>query len=905
MHVIAKRDTYRRPRPLRPWLVVLVGLLAGCGHDAITIGARSCESVLDCPVGWTCDHDTGKCVLLSDIQDAAVDATRDGSTDAAVDASKDGEVGDAQADGTVPDGEVEDGGEADAGPATCLYVPTPGQFLPRMEGRWENPVEYSQYDDVVMEPVVANVTDDNGDGVIDTDDVPDIIFASYRYQQDGCCRTPSVLRVVSGRPTSDSTLLDEEFHIATPFLDNSGGLAIGDIDGDGKPEIVGMVCQSKGHTTGTVAFSSVLYDRFFPDGDSADDDAWQVVPQGDAYAAVSEDPPDGNQTVIKASSQAKQAFTWSYGLTTTAIATVRVTAVVASSTGDAAIGLYLKSGGQTAESDPIVVSDQDPYHAVTAEFPKNPFNSDFQWQDGDMAGLEFGVERTDDATSQLMVTQVFITVGYVITKWQSPYPTGDDAYTAAQPAIADLDRDGIGEVIIGRLVLDGRNGHLKWRGRDGRGINSFMGPISIAADLDLDGIMEVIAGNTAYRADGTPEWTYQYGNEGTGCGGWYPCDGYNATGNFDDDPQGEVVTVREGNVYVWEHDGTLKAMVALPWDNCSRNEGGPPTVADFDGDGEPEIGVAGADFYSVIDLECCASLPICDATPQGNNACTGGPGIRWKVPNQDCSSRVTGSSVFDFDGDGAAEVIYNDERDFRIFSGLDGAILFDQPNHSHTRLEYPDIVDVDNDGNAEIVFIENGWGQTAENPTTPIQVWGDSNDSWVPTRRIWNEHAYHITNITEGGLLPPGGEQPNWARYNNYRQNMPDYNVFAAPDLTVTITGYQRNTCPEHLTVQALVCNEGDLRVGPGVSVVFYDQSTQQEIVCAQPVMTSQTLNPGRCEPVECLWPDPPIEPNQAAVHACVDNGTWGCTEDGANHECHEDNNASDYSAQGCTNIPG
>ena len=38
--------------------------------------------------------------------------------------------------------------------------------------------------------------------------------------------------------------------------------------------------------------------------------------------------------------------------------------------------------------------------------------------------------------------------------------------------------------------------------------------------------------------------------------------------------------------------------IDIPIDDCSRNEGGPPTVADFDGDGEPEIGAAGADFYA-------------------------------------------------------------------------------------------------------------------------------------------------------------------------------------------------------------------------------------------------------------------------------------------------------------------
>ncbi len=886
---------------------LLLSMVSACHRSTVSAGQRTCETVLDCPAGWTCDLEAGYCVPVEGL-DAALDAGDGGPGDAGRDAG-DAALVDAALDVELSWDAAEPDGDVDAGPASCLYVPTPGEFTPTMECWWGEPVDFSAYNDVVMAPVVANVTDDDADGRIDTDDVPDIIFASYRYEQDGCCATPALLRVVSGRCNADATKLEEHFVIENPKLDNSGGLAVGDIDGDGRPEIVGMRWIS-GHTTyGTVAFSSVIYDSFFPEQDSVRDADWQVNPAGPAYGAVSEDPPDGPATVIFTDRPGAQGFTWTWGMSSSAVAMVRVEARAAVSGGDAQLALMVRSGDATAVSEPSRVVGGQPFERFIGEFRVNPFNGGHHWADSDLDGLEFGVVRTDDATTTLQVTQVRITVGYVVTKWISPYPSGDDAYTAAQPAIADLDGDGIGEVIVGRVVLDGVTGNLKWRGRDGRGINSFMGPISIAADLDQDGVMEVIAGNTAYRADGVVEWTYDYPAHGDlGCAGSYPCDGYNATGNFDSDPEGEVVSVREGDVFVFNHDGSLLAKVHLPWIDCSRNEGGPPTVADFDADGRPEIGVAGADYYSVIDLDCCDDLPDCTTIPQGATDCSD-PGIRWKVPNEDCSSRVTGSSVFDFDGDGSAEVVYNDECHFRIFSGFDGTVLFEEPNHSHTRLEYTVIADTDNDGNAEIVFIENGWCSATRcgtcDPTTPIQIWGDGNDSWVPTRRIWNEHTYHITNITEDGLLPPGGEVSNWRRYNNYRQNMPDYNVFAAPDLTVSITGYERRQCPSFLEIQALVCNEGDLRVGAGVEVTFYDADTGQAIECRDPVVTQGTIKPGRCEAVACLWPDPPRQPSRASVRACVDNGTWDCTEDGANHECHEDNNADDYSDNGCSGNPG
>ncbi|NIR35870.1 MAG: hypothetical protein GWN07_07645, partial [Actinobacteria bacterium] len=41
------------------------------------------------------------------------------------------------------------------------------------------------------------------------------------------------------------------------------------------------------------------------------------------------------------------------------------------------------------------------------------------------------------------------------------------------------------------------------------------------------------------------------------CGGSVPCDGYDAIGDFDDDPEAEVVIVREGEVFIVEHTGDL------------------------------------------------------------------------------------------------------------------------------------------------------------------------------------------------------------------------------------------------------------------------------------------------------------------------------------------------------------
>ena len=324
-------------------------------------------------------------------------------------------------------------------------------------------------------------------------------------------------------------------------------------------------------------------------------------------------------------------------------------------------------------------------------------------------------------------------------KWRSP--TLEAVYWGA-PAIADLDKDGVPEILIGRQVLN-NDGTIRWTGAGGRGSQSNIGPLSLVADVDLDGSPEVVAGNTVYSASGAIKWRNAA----------LP-DGYNAVANFDADPEAEIVLVSGGRVWLLEHDLTVKwGPVSIP----GGGNGGPPTVADFDGDGSPEIGVAGASRYAVFETD---------------------GSLKWAAVTQDGSSNVTGSSVFDFDGDGAAEVVYRDELKLRIYRGVDGAVLFDTPMSSCTWYEYPLVADVDGDDDAELLVVANnncGYG-----PQRGIYVFGDPSQQWVKTRRIWNQHTYHITNINPDGTIPLN-QKNNWqvSGLNNFRLN--EYGQFEGP----------------------------------------------------------------------------------------------------------------------------
>ena len=51
-----------------------------------------------------------------------------------------------------------------------------------------------------------------------------------------------------------------------------------------------------------------------------------------------------------------------------------------------------------------------------------------------------------------------------------------------------------------------------------------------------------------------------------------------------------------------------------------------------------------------------------------------------------------------------------------------------------------------------------------------MQVIRDKMDRWIQARRIWNEHAYHVTNVREDGTIPMI-EAPSWQRLNTFRTN--------------------------------------------------------------------------------------------------------------------------------------
>ncbi len=433
-------------------------------------------------------------------------------------------------------------------------------------------------------------------------------------------------------------------------------------------------------------------------------------------------------------------------------------------------------------------------------------------------------------------------------KWFSPTL---DPINWGAPAIADLDHDGVPEIIMGRQVLN-NDGTIRWTAAINPG--SPTGSIDCVADVDNDGSPDIVDGNTVFSATGA---ILSQNPNVTGT--------LDAVANFDNDPEAEIVVVGAGSVWLLNHDCSIVwGPIAIP----GGGSGGPPTVADYDGDGLPEIGVAGAATYTVFE--------------------TNGS-VKWSAATQDGSSNVTGSSVFDFDGDGVAEVVYRDEIYLRVYRGTDGTVLFQTPMSSCTWYEYVLVADVDGDGNAEIVAVANnncGYG-----PQRGVFVFGDANDSWVATRKIWNQHAYHITNINDDGTIPQF-EQSNWqfpflSPYNNYRQNtLPGLQPLAAPNLTASLVHFDTTPCPDGVGLVARIGNGGSNVAAAPVSVAFYDGDPGGGGLLVGTAVTSINLVPGSFEDVTLIMAPP------TGVHTF-----WAVADDAGNgngtvSECDETDNA-------------
>ena len=281
----------------------------------------------------------------------------------------------------------------------------------------------------------------------------------------------------------------------------------------------------------------------------------------------------------------------------------------------------------------------------------------------------------------------------------SPSDTGGTVGMWDGPSIYDLDDDGKPEILMGGTVwsstgqlVDGALGLLTYSA----------GFIPVAADLDGDGKVELVNGASVWTWQSSKWSLVKSTTLGAGQVAVADFGTYGADPTKDDrsklDGIAEIAVVSSGTVRVQTADGRVVfGPITIP----AGGTGGPPTIGDFDKDGRAEVAAAASDSYSVFDPDC-GGTPLkatCDSLTT--------TGILWSKVSQDHSSNVTGSSIFDFEGDGAAEAVYADECFTRVYDGKTGEVLYSRWRTSCTWYENPIVADVDGDFNSELVVPSN------------------------------------------------------------------------------------------------------------------------------------------------------------------------------------------------------
>ncbi len=520
------------------------------------------------------------------------------------------------------------------------------------------------------------------------------------------------------------------------------------------------------------------------------------------------------------------------------------------------------------------------------------------------AGIAVG--QLDPSTPELEIVAPHVGGGLIALRYDASEQTLSewwtleegglgDISTESAPAIADVDGNGEPEIVFGFSIVTA-DGEV-WNGVNEGPAGGQRANSAITTAVDLDGEagmngnddLEIVAGNRVMRLDGSLMWDRS--DEIS--------EGFPAVGDFGGDGSPEVVVVTDGEVYVLDAQtgDTVFGPRAIP----GGGEGGPPTIADFDGDESVEFAAAGQGRYTVYDLACEGDDPSEDLCPSGSS-----DGILWSVDVQDTSSSRTGSSVFDFEGDGRAEVVYNDECHLRVFDGRTGDVLFERANTSRTGSEYPIVADVDRDFNAEIVVASNNdqldrddcretYDDYPDQGTHGIFVYGDADDRWVPTRTVWNQHAYHITNVLEDGTIPTDGPvHYDSSITNSFRLNVQPDGLFNAPDLIVDEVTVREGQCEPvpTLEVRVTIANDGALGVGPGVGVEVVATFGGSTVDLGR-VETTGRLLPGQSETVSVEW-EVPEQVREGSV-------SLSATVDGADeiNECDSDNNTADLEVDG------
>ena len=307
---------------------------------------------------------------------------------------------------------------------------------------------------------------------------------------------------------------------------------------------------------------------------------------------------------------------------------------------------------------------------------------------------------------------------------------------------ADFNNDGDPEFYVGSSIYSKEGNKLIETnyGTHFNGINENVGysrernGSAIAADIDGDDKLELIAGAVAYKVNfQTKEleiFREAYPNAKNNITQY---DGFTSIADWDADGKLDAIIMSDKGVYVWGLEVPNPVPVEYPNPSNSLAYGGKINACNVDNDKELEL-----IWINKTHVVCLDNDMTIKWTYGGNQN---------KVHDTNWGHS---SSVYDFNGDGEFELVFRDYHSLSILEGKTGQLIQKFTNlegEGGTSIEYPIIVDVNQDGQANILAVEGSKGNL-------VVLGAKKGKAWTPTRTIHNQQGYHNTNINDDLTVP-------------------------------------------------------------------------------------------------------------------------------------------------------